>query len=119
VISAISVAIGLTLANTISPASVSIRNAARLQQRFANDATTQVRNASSAHAPDAADVRGRNDRSEEPVSTRRGQRRREHAAPHVLRVVIGIAITLLPVTVTAPVLRVLEGLYEITRRSSR
>ena len=30
--------------------------------------------------------------------------------------VIGIAITLLPVTVTAPVLRVLEGVYEITAK---
>jgi DAACS family dicarboxylate/amino acid:cation (Na+ or H+) symporter len=30
--------------------------------------------------------------------------------------VIGIAITLLPVTVTGPVLRVLEGLYEITAK---
>ena len=87
VISAISAVIGLTLANTIRPGKrIDPRLRSRIEQRYATDATKTVESAKASSADAyALNVGGGNDRSEEPVLRDRRQRRREHAAPDVLR----------------------------------
>ena len=118
VISAISVAIGITLANTIRPGNrIDPATATALQQRFASAATTQVQTATSAAStstPLMSVVE-----TIVPKNPFFAVSNKEDANMlHLMffGLVIGIAITLLPVTVTAPVLRVLEGLYEITAK---
>jgi dicarboxylate/amino acid:cation (Na+ or H+) symporter, DAACS family len=118
VISAISVAIGLTLANTIRPGErIDPATAVALQQRFASAATTQVESATKAGAsttPLMSVVE-----TIVPKNPFFAVANKEDANMlHLMffGLVIGVAITLLPVTVTAPVLRVLEGLYEITAK---
>jgi len=128
VISAISVVIGLTLANTIKPGKrIDPSTSAALQQRYATDATKTVEAAKKSGAvvspfmqvvdtivpanPLAA-VAGVP--SNPSTSTSAG-------TPNMLQLmffalVIGIAITLIPVSVTAPLLRGLEALYEITAK---
>jgi dicarboxylate/amino acid:cation (Na+ or H+) symporter, DAACS family len=118
VISAISVAIGITLANTIRPGErIDPATAVALQQRFANDATTQVQSATkpgSVTSPLMSVVE-----TIVPKNPFFAVANKEDANMlHLMffGLIIGVAITLLPVTVTAPVLRVLEGLYEITAK---
>ena len=119
VISAISVVIGITLANTIRPGErVSPETSAALQQRFATDATKTVE--------DATKVTGAAPKPLMQVVETIVPKNPFYAVagkedPNMLHVmffglIIGVAITLLPVTVTSPVLRVLEGLYEITAK---
>jgi DAACS family dicarboxylate/amino acid:cation (Na+ or H+) symporter len=100
-ISGISVAIGITLANTIRPGErIDQSTSAALQQRFANAATTEIQKNQPGTKPT-------------PLMTVV-----ETIVPNLMffGLIIGVAITLLPVTVTAPVLRVLEGFYEITAK---
>jgi dicarboxylate/amino acid:cation (Na+ or H+) symporter, DAACS family len=117
-ISAISVAIGITLANTIRPGNrIDPATATALQQRFSSAATTQVQDATkpgAATTPLMSVVE-----TLVPKNPFFAVANKEDANMlHLMffGLVIGIAITLLPVTVTAPVLRVLEGLYEITAK---
>src|SRR6185369_4358164 len=109
VISAISVAIGLTLANTIRPGDrIDPATAAALQQRFATAATTQVQNATSAAStttPLMSVVETIVPKN--PFYAVAGKEDANMLHVMFFALVIGIAITLLPVTVTAPVLRVL------------
>lgn len=118
VISAISVAIGLTLANTIRPGNrIDPATAAALEQRFASDATTRVEEAKKAgsNATPLMSVI----ETIVPKNPFFAVAAKEDANMlHLMffALIIGAAITLLPVTVTAPVLRVLEGLYEITAK---
>ena len=118
VISAISVAIGLTLANTIKPGNrIDPATSAALQQRFASDASTRVedaKKASGTSTPLMSVIE-----TIVPKNPFFAVAAKEDANMlHIMffGLIIGVAITLLPVTVTAPVLRVLEGLYEITAK---
>jgi DAACS family dicarboxylate/amino acid:cation (Na+ or H+) symporter len=129
VLSAISVVIGLTLANTIKPGKqIDEATKAALEQRYGSDASKQV---------DAAKKSGGAVTSplmqvvetivpSNPIAAVAGVPSNPSTAtsggtPNMLHLmffalVIGIAITLIPVKVTAPLLRCLEALYEITAK---
>jgi dicarboxylate/amino acid:cation (Na+ or H+) symporter, DAACS family len=118
VISAISVAIGITLANTIRPGErIDPATSAALQQRFAGDTTKAVDAAkatTSTSSPMMQVVETIVPKN--PFYAIAGKEDPNMLHLMFFALVIGVAITLLPVTVTAPVLRVLEGLYEITAK---
>src|SRR5215467_10607532 len=119
VISAISVVIGLTLANTIRPGErIDPATSAALQQRYANDATKSVEAAkqASSAAPKPLMAVVETIVPKNPFFAISGKEDPNMLHLMFFALVIGIAITLLPVTVTAPVLRVLEGVYEITAK---
>lgn len=128
ILSAISVVIGLTLANTIRPGErIDPATKTALEQRYASDATKQVEAAKRSGTvqtplmqvvetivpsnPFAA-IAGVP--SNPSTATSGGTPNMLHLMFFAL--VLGIAITLLPVTVTESFLRVLEGLYEITAK---
>src|SRR5688572_12204265 len=119
VISAISVVIGITLANTIRPGErVDPATSAALQERFATAATKTVEDAQKATTATPKPLMSVVETlvPKNPFYAMGGKE-----DPNMLHImffglIIGVAITLLPVTVTAPVLRVLEGLYEITAK---
>jgi DAACS family dicarboxylate/amino acid:cation (Na+ or H+) symporter len=118
VISAISVAIGLTLANTIQPGRrIDPATSAALEQRYATDATKTVQAATQAGAASkplmqvVETIVPKN-----PFYAISGKEDPNMLHLMFFALIIGIAITLLPVTVTTPFLRVLEGLYEITAK---
>lgn len=118
VISGISVVIGLTLANTIKPGKrIDPTTAAALQQRYATEATKTVDDAKKASSATPKPLMAVVETivPKNPVFAVAGEN------PNMLHLmffalVIGIAITLIPVTVTAPLLRGLEALYEITAK---
>lgn len=118
VISAISVAIGITLANTIEPGrKIDPATSQALQARYATDASKTVaaaQQASSTSKPLMQVV-------ETIVPKNPFFAISDKEDPNMLHLmffglIIGIAITLLPVTTTTPFLRVLEGVYEITAK---
>ncbi len=119
VISAISVVIGITLANTIKPGKrIDPNTSAALQQRYATDASKTVEDAKKASSASAKPLMAV---VETIVPKNPFFAVADKEDPNMLHLmffalVIGIAITLLPVPVTAPVLRVLEGLFEITAK---
>jgi len=118
VISAISVVIGLTLANTIRPGKrIDPNTSAALQQRYATDATKTVEDAKKAStaAPKPLMAVVETIVPKNPIAAVASEN------PNMLHLmffalVIGIAITLIPVRITAPLLRGLEALYEITAK---
>jgi DAACS family dicarboxylate/amino acid:cation (Na+ or H+) symporter len=118
VISAISVVIGLTLANTIKPGKrIDPTTSAALQARYATDATKTVDDARKASTATPKPLMAVVETivPKNPVFAVAGEN------PNMLHLmffalIIGIAITLIPVTVTAPLLRGLEALYEITAK---
>jgi len=117
VVSAISVVIGLTLANTIKPGKrIDPNTSAALQQRYAGDATKEIeKNKPGASSTPLMAV------VETIVPKNPFFAVADKEDPNMLHImffalVVGIAITLLPVTGTAPVLKVLEGIYEITAK---
>jgi dicarboxylate/amino acid:cation (Na+ or H+) symporter, DAACS family len=118
VISAISVVIGLTLANTIRPGKrIDPNTSAALQQRYATDATKTVEEAKKASTATPRPLMAVVETivPKNPFFAVAGEN------PNMLHLmffalVIGIAITLIPVRITAPLLRVLEALYEITAK---
>jgi dicarboxylate/amino acid:cation (Na+ or H+) symporter, DAACS family len=118
VISAISVVIGLTLANTIRPGKkIDPATSAALQQRYATDATKTVESATKAtttSTPLMSVVETIVPKN--PFWAISGQENPNMLHLMFFALVIGIAITLLPLTVTTPFLRVLEGLYQITAK---
>lgn len=118
VISAISVAIGLTLANTIRPGKkIDQATSAALQERFAGDASSRLedaKKASSATTPLMSVVETIVPKN--PFFAIGGKEDANMLHLMFFALIIGIAITLIPVTVTAPLLRVLEGIYEITAK---
>ncbi|HKY26456.1 MAG TPA: dicarboxylate/amino acid:cation symporter [Pyrinomonadaceae bacterium] len=128
ILSAISVVIGLTLANTIKPGTrIDPTTKAALEQRYASDATTEVEKAKRGGTvqtplmqvvetivpsnPFAA-ISGVP--SNPSTATSGGSPNMIHLMFFAL--IIGIAITLLPVSLTEPFLLVLEALYEITAK---
>lgn len=119
VISAISVVIGITLANTIKPGErIDPSTSAALQQRYANDATKSVEAATQAKSATPKPLMSVVETivPKNPFFAVSGKEDANMLHLMFFALVIGIAITLLPVTVTAPVLRVLEGIYEITAK---
>ena len=119
VISAISVLIGITLANTIRPGErVSPETSAALQARFATDASKTVEDATKAKttAPSPLMQVVETIVPKNPFYAVGGKEDPNMLHLMFMGLIVGIAITLLPVTVTAPVLRVLEGVYEITAK---
>src|SRR5829696_7742208 len=118
VISAISVAIGITLANTIKPGTrIDPSTSAALQQRYATDATKSVEAAkasSTTSKPLMSVVETIVPKN--PFFAVSGKEDANMLHLMFFGLIIGIAITLLPLSVTAPVLRVLEGVYEITAK---
>jgi DAACS family dicarboxylate/amino acid:cation (Na+ or H+) symporter len=119
IISAISVVIGLTLANTIRPGErIDPDTKAKLEQRYATDAQKRVEdqkklsetNKDSALLQVVKTIVPAN-----PVSAVAAE------TPNMLHLmffalIIGIAITLIPFKTTAPFLRGLQALYEITAK---
>lgn len=128
ILSAISVVIGLTLANTIKPGTrVDPATRAALEERYGTDATKQVEAAKKGGAipsplmqvvetivpsnPFAA-ISGVP--SNPSTATSGGTPNMLHLMFFAL--IIGIAITLIPVSVTAPFLRGCQALFEITAK---
>src|SRR5689334_17890567 len=119
VISAISVVIGLTLANTIRPGErIDPATSAAVQLRYASDATKTVEDANKAKtaAPKPLMSVVETIVPKNPFYAVAGKEDPNMLHLMFFALIVGIAITLLPVTVTAPVLRVLEGIYEITAK---
>ena len=118
VISAISAIIGITLANTIKPGQrIDPNTSAALQQRYATDATktVQAAQASSNTATPLMQV-VETIVPKNPFYAISGKEDPNMLHLMFFGLIIGIAITLLPLTVTTPFLRVMEGLYEITAK---
>ena len=118
VLSAISVVIGLVLANTIRPGTrVDPATAEALKLRYSTEATSKVddANKASASAPKGLLAVVETIVPKNPINSLAGEN------PNMLHLmffalVIGIAITLIPVSTTAPLLRGLEALYEVTAK---
>ena len=119
IISAISVVIGLTLANTIRPGErVSRDTRAALEERYRTDAASRVQSAQTTAA-------GTNDSPlmqvvrtivpSNPVAAISSE------TPNMLHLmffalILGVAATLIPVEIAAPFLRVMQGLFEISAK---
>lgn len=119
VISAISALIGITLANTIRPGEkIDPATATALELRFATDATNRVADAQKASAAKTTPLMS----VVETIVPRNPffaiASKEDANMLHLMffALALGVAITLIPVTVTAPLLRVLEGVYEITAK---
>ncbi len=118
VISAISAVIGITLANTIEPGRrIDPATSTALQQRYESDAskTVAAAQASSTTSKPLMSV-VETIVPKNPFYAIGGREDPNMLHLMFFALVIGIAITLLPGTVTDPFLRVLEGLYQITAK---
>ncbi len=119
VISAISVVIGITLANTIRPGKrIDPNTSLALQQRYATDATKTVEDAKKAStaAPKPFMAVIETIVPKNPFFAVAGKEDPNMLHLMFFALAIGIAITLIPVSVTAPLLRGLEALYEVTAK---
>lgn len=128
VLSAVSVLIGLTLANTIKPGNrIDPTTKLALEQRYGSDATKQVDAATKAGASSSPLMQVvETIVPANPIAAVGGVPLNPSTAtsagtPNMLQLmffalVIGIAITLIPVETTAPLLRGLQALYEITAK---
>ena len=119
VISAISVLIGLTLANTIRPGDrVDPTTSAALQERYATDATRTVDAAKQASSATPKPLMAVVETivPKNPFFAVSGREDANMLHLMFFALMIGVAITLLPNAVTTPVLRVLEGVYQITAK---
>ena len=118
VLSAISVVIGLTLANSIRPGKrIDPATAAQLQEKYGSAATNTVEAAKKAGAV--------NDSPLMQVVTTIVPKNPIYALapenPNMLHLMffalmIGIAITLIPASTAAPLIAVLQGVYEVTAK---
>ena len=126
IISAVSVVIGLTLANTIRPGTrIDPATATALQQRYGEAATKQVGAAQSSAPADKPLMQVvKTIVPANPVAAVAGVvtgATAQSDTPNMLHLmffalIVGIAVTLLPLEVTGPLLRGLEGLYEVTAK---
>jgi DAACS family dicarboxylate/amino acid:cation (Na+ or H+) symporter len=119
IISAISAIIGIGLANTIKPGKrIDEATSLALQQRYASDASKSVDAANQAKSATPKPLMSVVETivPKNPLYAVAGKEDPNMLHVMFFALVIGIAITLLPVTVTEPVLRVLEGVYEITAK---
>ena len=118
VLSGISVVIGLTLANTIRPGKrIDPSTAEALKQRYSTEATKSVDDATKAKesAPKGLMAVVETIVPKNPINSLAGEN------PNMIHLmffalVIGIAITLIPAATTAPLLRGLEALYQVTAK---
>jgi DAACS family dicarboxylate/amino acid:cation (Na+ or H+) symporter len=128
VLSAISVVIGLALANTIQPGRrIDPVTAAQLEQRYGSDATQSIAEAAKARA-EAADspllqvvkmlVPPNPVAALVPFDLVTGKPSETPNLLHLMffALVIGLAISLIPAQTAAPLLRVLQGLYQVTAK---
>lgn len=127
-VSGISVVIGLTLANTIKPGTrIDPATKAALEQRYKSDATKQVEAATKSGAVQSPLMQVvETIVPSNPFAAMSGVPANPSTAtsggsPNMLHLmffalILGIAVTLIPVKVTAPLLRGLEALYEITAK---
>ncbi len=126
IVSAISVVIGLTLANTIRPGErVDPATSAALQQRYGAGATAEVEKATKGKTADTPLMQVvKTIVPSNPVAAVAGivtGSTTQSDTPNMLHLmffalIVGIAITLIPVEVTAPLLRGMEALYQITAK---
>ncbi|MBA2524200.1 MAG: dicarboxylate/amino acid:cation symporter [Pyrinomonadaceae bacterium] len=128
ILSAISVVIGLTLANTIRPGErIDPTTKAALEERYGSDATKQVEAATKAGAAQSPLMQVvETIVPSNPLAAVAGVPSNPSTAtsagtPNMLQLmffalVVGIAITLIPVRVTAPLLSGLQALYEVTAK---
>jgi DAACS family dicarboxylate/amino acid:cation (Na+ or H+) symporter len=119
VISAISVVIGITLANTIKPGKkIDPATSQALQQRYATDATKSVEDAKKASSATPKPLMQAVETivPKNPFYAIAGGENPNMLHLMFFALVIGIAITLIPVSVTGPFLRGMEALYEITAK---
>jgi len=119
VISAISAVIGITLANTIKPGKrIDPNTAAALQLRYANDATKSVEAAKQASTATPKPLMAFVETivPKNPFYAVAGKEDANMLHLMFFALMLGIAITLISESVAAPVLRVLEGVYEITAK---
>lgn len=118
VISAISVVIGITLANTIKPGTrIDQATSQALQERYATDATKSVEDARKAGAtPKPLMAVVETIVPKNPFWAIAGNENPNMLHLMFFALVIGIAITLIPASVTDPFLRGLEALYQITAK---
>ena len=127
VISAISVVIGLTLANTIRPGErVDPATRAALEQRYGSDATKSVDAATKTVATTDSVLMQvvKTIVPANPVAAVAGivaGAERQGDTPNMLHLmffalIVGIATTLIPVEVSAPLLRGLQALYEVSAK---
>ena len=118
VLSAISVVIGLTLANTIRPGDrIAPETATALQERYATDATKTVEDATKASAATPKPLMA----VVQTIVPRNPFAAVASENPNMLHLmffalIVGIAITLLPVTVSEPFLRFCDSLFQITAK---
>jgi len=117
VISAISVIIGLTLANTIQPGRrIDEATARGLEQRYGSDATKRVADATKAGTTDSPLTQViKTIVPSNPVAAVASE------TPNMLHlmffaVLLGVAATLVPSEVSAPLLRGLQALFEISAK---
>ena len=126
VISAISVIIGLTLANTIRPGErIDAATAAGLQARYGTDASKRVADATKATTTDSALMQVvKTIVPSNPVAAVAGivaGEEKQTDTPNMLHlmffaVLLGIAATLVPTEVSAPLLQVLQAVFEISAK---
>jgi DAACS family dicarboxylate/amino acid:cation (Na+ or H+) symporter len=121
IISAISVVIGLTLANTIKPGKrVAPETRAKLEQRFGKSAEAEINKAKKGESKESPFMQVvKSVVPSNPVAMVVGES--PGYSPNMLQLmffalIIGIAITLIPFEGTAPFLRGLQALYEITAK---
>ncbi|MGI9107895.1 MAG: dicarboxylate/amino acid:cation symporter [Pyrinomonadaceae bacterium] len=118
IISAISVVIGLTLANTIRPGErIDAATKAGLEARYGTDASKRVADATKAGGtPDSALMQVvKTVVPSNPVAAVASE------TPNMLHlmffaVILGVAATLIPTNVTAPLLQALQALFEISAK---
>ena len=125
VISAISVVIGLTLANTVRPGErIDPATAAALQERYGSDATKQVEEAKKAGPTDSVLMTVvKTIVPTNPIAAIAGVKRNplEGDTPNMIHLmffalILGVAITMISPSVSAPFVRGLEALYEISAK---
>src|SRR6185369_13033891 len=117
VISAISVAIGLTLANTIKPGKRSDQSTSEaLKLCYATQATAEIEKNKPAATQKPLMAVVETIVPKNPFFAISGKEDPNMLHLMFFALIVGVAITLLPVTVTEPLLRVLQGVYEITAK---
>ncbi|HEY9282318.1 MAG TPA: dicarboxylate/amino acid:cation symporter, partial [Pyrinomonadaceae bacterium] len=126
VISAVSVVIGLTLANTIRPGTrLDAETRAGLEARYSTDASKRVADATKTATTDSPMMQVvKTIVPSNPVAAVAGiiaGEERQTDTPNMLHlmffaVLLGIAATLIPVEVSAPLLQGLQALFEISAK---
>jgi len=120
VLSAISVIIGLTLANTMRPGErVSPETAAQLAERYGSDAQRRVQAIQTERAGPRDSPLMQVVKMIVPANPLYAVSSAE--TPQMLQLmffalIVGVAITLVPADVSAPVVRVLEGVYAVSAK---